>query len=151
MKRLLITALCLLLITTISSGQKRAKQAEWKFVELLANSEALYIHTRKKLTRSGTIKIWTKVEDALDLTGIERVGEPSFAPPSYSENSEWERDKLHSKTLYEFNCKEEMLRINYVIEYKKGKVITSEQRKEAWKDVVPDSIGEALFKAACKK
>lgn len=158
MKRLIITALCLLLFTTISSGQKRVRKTEWKFVERLENDEAIYIHNKRKFTKSGTIKIWTKIEKfELDLRGIENVGKndmvvsSKISPPTYDEELEWEKDHLRSKALYEFNCKEETLRVNFVIWYEKGKVITSEQRKEQWKDVVPESSGESLFKAACKK
>lgn len=151
MKRVIIVALCLLLVSTISNGQKRVTKEEWKLVEEIENNEAIYIHAKKKITRGGTIKVWTKIEELYNFTGLIRTGKENSVPDTHKENVEWERNSLHSKTLYEFNCKEEMFRVNFVIWYEKGKIITSEQRQEQWKDVVPDSIGESLLKAACKK
>lgn len=156
MKRVIIATICLLLVSTISSGQKRVRKDEWTLVELLGNNEAIYIQNKKKVARRGTIKVWTKIEQFLNLTGIEKVGEGSIKapskspPPTYEEDLEWESNKLISKSLYEFNCKEEMLRVNYVIWYKGGKAIATEQRKRQWTDVIPESIGESLFQVACK-
>lgn len=154
MKRVVVAAILLLLPYTIY-GQTRVEQREWTLVRVLGNGKALYIYKKKRLTKSGTIKVWTKIDELdrreLDLSDID-LSLFDDEPSNNNKPIREEIDKRSSKTLYEFNCKDEILRVNYMIWYNaNGDVIDSVQRKSQWNDVVPESVGEALFKAACKK
>ena len=53
--------------------------------------------------------------------------------------------------LVEIDCIERKLKYNTIIWYdSKGNVILSKDEESDWRNVVPETIGEQLFKKVCK-
>lgn len=145
MKRVIIAALCLLLVSTISSGQKRVRTVEWKLLEVLNDGREIYIQNKKKLTKSRTLKVWIKIEKFRP----DRLGAKDARNEGGANSSQTARG-ITIMSLYEFNCKEDMYRVNDEIWYVREQAFPQD-RKEAWSNAIPGSIGETILKAACKK
>lgn len=85
------------------------------------------------------------------LTRIERT--PEGLDDYIKKFGEEYRDMSHSKVLHEINCAEQKKRVTYITHYNHdGNIIYSEgSMLTRWVDIHPESIGESLLKAACKK
>ena len=59
----------------------------------------------------------------------------------------------HTLELHEYNCTKDEMRILSMVDYDtKGNVIDSASAKTAeWDYVAPDTIGDSLFKALCRR
>jgi hypothetical protein len=109
----------------------------WQFGTSLGvtNDEANYVDLKKMFrTSQGTHKVWLK---SFSLKHIEI------------------KDHLLFCTLrvWEINCGERTMRLVSFVQYAPdGKVLDSEfSQGDKWQDVVPESTGEAIFDAVCKK
>lgn len=95
--------------------------------------------------RDGTIKIW-----------VTQTVRPSKMPEIIKEikadrMKTFEASRFHhSKSLYRLKCSERLIKatVEWVYDLQ-GEVLQVINWNESWNDVVPDSIGERIFNAAC--
>ena len=101
----------------------------------VTNDEANYVDLKRMIrTRQGTHKVWVK---SFSLKHVEVKDHLLFC----------------TLRLWEINCGERMMRLVSFVQYAPdGKVLGSEfSQGDKWQDAVPESTGEAIFDAVCKK
>ena len=141
MRKVLSSLMALLLLTSINQGQRKKKVKEefdfrgitpltisdlsWTPI-METEDEIYFLHKKRIRTTQGTIKIWTS-----------RHPKNKISP--------------RSKTLFEVNCNQELIRARAIVFYKpNGKVLTSEDGIQKWTEVVPESLGDEILIKVCR-
>ncbi len=114
--------------------------ADWKFLDG-DDERSLFIDSESigRLS-SGTLRIWTKwiyTPKGISIT-ISKLGKKY-------ENFSYEI------ALDEFNCGDKTLRCLQITSYTKdGKIIENVVNPGKWESIIPESVGEIIYKAVCK-
>ena len=114
--------------------------ADWKLFH--SDEEAVSYHDAEGITRPSrnTVKVWVKKVYTKEgvIGAIQKLGKRV------------ERLSLEMH-LFEINCAEKNQHSLHSIWYsEKGEVIHSDSKPGEWTSIVPESIGEMLYKAVCK-
>jgi len=135
-----------LMITVVTGflvfGYGEVWGADWKFIRMNKGGDSCYydvaslIRPSEKIVR-GSVKI-VYSEKSVNRE-VERLG------PSY-------KDLSHIIILWEMNCIEKKAAFLEITTYSKSeKIIKSNKVKTiTWASIVPDTIGEDLYKLLCK-
>jgi hypothetical protein len=100
-----------------------------------------FIHTKRIITKQRTIRIWQK----LIRLNEEDKNSDNIDLQKYSNSA-------RTQVLWEFNCKEEMMKIVSLVHYSEGgKFVNYQVSNKGWSAIPPSSTGEAMMKIACKK
>ena len=108
--------------------------AEWTAVITGKNDRgAIYYFDYSTIRKaSNRVKVW----ELIDFSIAQKVG-------------------LSMKSQAEFDCENEQSRLLFILSYDKnmgmGEPNNTVNEPSEWQPVVPESVGEALFKAACGK
>lgn len=115
--------------------------AEWKSY-FCDNEESDYYDSESLVVYpNGTVRVWTKTEyttRGVDVL-VKRKGEHF-------------KKANHRKALEEHDCVEGRFRFLRIIYYSKsGEVMEDDDEPSNWFFIVPESMGDTLFQAVCKK
>ena len=140
MKSLLVNFGVILVIGLAIFGNIEVWGADWKLFH--SDEESFSYYDAEGITRSSgnTVKVWVKKVYTKEgvICAIQKLGKSV--------------EKLSLEThLFEINCVENNRHFLYSIWYsEKGEVIHSDSKPGEWTSIVPESIGEMLYKAVCK-
>lgn len=133
--------LIFLLLTLGSALAQQTTKPKWRLL-LVDDDTISYIHTKKMITKQGTVRIWVKLVRLKD----EDKGSKNVNLQKYINSA-------HALVLWEFNCKGEIMKMISLVNYSdEGESSTAEIRnRDKWQPIPPESTGEAMMRIACKK
>ena len=110
--------------------------AEWVLVEPSNDGVAVYVDPNTIRRKGDRVMVWF----LFDFKTVKTVGSISF---------------LSYKQQREFDCAEELTReiasTDFSDNMGRGKVVARNSNEDRWRPVQPNSVGRALWKAACSK
>jgi hypothetical protein len=139
MKSLLVT-LGVILIGLAIFGYAEVKGEDWK--PLGVHDICLAYYDTQSITRpsKNIVGVWTR-EDFTEKGVIAQV--EKFGKKYENLN--------HSKTFWEINCSEKKFCFQSLTNYNNnGEVIDSSSSPSKWFFIIPESIGEKLYKEVCQ-
>lgn len=157
-RRAFITGLIMIIVGSVilqsfpvtTPGYSASKNQDWK---LYFTDEAFsYFYDLRNLTRQShnVVKInekWVVNGDKGRESYLRNSAEIGFPLKGYEKFKE-------SQFLTEINCSDKKSRILSATDYaENGNILRSESRlpnQAKWKDIIPESIGEQLYRAVCK-
>ena len=114
---------------------------DWEYVE--RTDEQVVSYDTESITRPSKDTVTVSVSTVFSEKGINR---------HVKEFGERYGNLSHVKDLLEFNCVEKKTRILQTTLYSKdGNILVSDTSSELeWRFIIPDSLGETLYKKVCK-
>jgi hypothetical protein len=132
-----IVCVLVLLLGAIGIGAK----AKWKYAGT-SQGNIVVFDTNSIKRRGSVVTVWEKwvpIGEAKRRRRAESISMPNFA---------------YQMERSEYNCaKKQMRNVGTILYDTEGRILDSsgEDEADAWGDVVPDSIGEVIMDAVCRK
>jgi tetratricopeptide (TPR) repeat protein len=124
-------------------ANQKLKEKEWTYVGVANDGDRFYVKSSYLTKEEGIVKIWVK--------------SISKSASFYKYGKKFSYNNVKKMLLYEIDCTELKIRASSSVWYNtSGNVIYNndtgfdEYDEGSWKHVVPESIGEAIYKKVCE-
>jgi hypothetical protein len=124
-----------------------AEGADWKYYGRAEWGDYYYDRQSIKKISQGILEVWTKEV----VTSKKQKDLMIKSRQRYDLSPRGFRDYAVELSLKEFNCSTKEMRFLAIVDYNAvNKIIDSVDFTGKWRQVIPDSIGEDLYKIVCK-